>query len=336
MRSSVSSHTKLPARTVLSRPVIAGWRMTAREIAQYNRYVGLDTTEINGLLPWLAPGPPNEAWRNYVSLAASEGPDLGRLYYELALTISQFGGFVGYKPDGDIDVWKHGGSGVKAILATMDAIRRDAKLPGIDIHSDYDRQLAHYFINVPFGSQRLAMLKELASPSARHVFSTQLASARRADGSYCFNALHMAGLAAAHPLSFGQDPPFLKKAALLLMTMEIALNQLGGKAVALIPPAADYRLPQILEGLGVLRFDAALESKIQNGHVFGLRDPEVCAIRAMTIEAIGHIKLRYEDRYGLNITCAELDGRLYLLSRNHQLMTRASMKPHILVATAAF
>ena len=39
---------------------------------------------------------------------------------------------------------------------------------------------------------------------------------------------------------------------------------------------------------------------------------------------------------GRETTCAEIDGLLYLLSRNRPLMTRTTMKPHMLVATAAF
>ena len=122
----------------------------------------------------------------------------------------------------------------------------------------------------------------------------------------------------------------------LLMTMEIALNQLGAKAKALTLPPADYRIPQILEGLGILRFSDALSAKISEGHVFRITDPEVRAIRAQTVEAVGHIKAAYEHQHGTDITCADLDGLLYLLSRNRPLMMRASMKPHMLVATAAF
>lgn len=310
--------------------------MTSEDIAASRRHVTIDVDRIPALLPWLTPGPPNEAWRSYIGPVDPSAPDLGRIFFELALTISQFGGFIGYRPDGTLETWKRDGSGVKAILATMTAIRDAKKLPGIDISDDHDRELAHLLIDTPFASQRLAMLKEVGTPQARRFFDRHLQTARRRDGSYCFNVLHMVGLACRFPKSFGEDPVFFKKASLLLMTMEIALNQLGAKAKALTLPPADYRIPQILEGLGILRFNDALCAKISDGHVFRITDPEIRAIRAMTVEAVGHIKAGYERQHHASITCAELDGLLYLLSRNRPLMTRASMKPHMLVATAAF
>lgn len=319
-----------------TRPIIAGWRMTNDDIAASRRHVTIDARNIQALLPWLTSGPPNEAWRSYISAVDPVAPDLGRIFFELALTISQFGGFIGYRPDGTLETWKRDGSGVKAILATMTAIRDAKKLPGIDIRGDHDRELAHFLIDTPFASQRLAMLKEVGSHEARHYFDRHLKAARCRDGSYCFNVLHMVGLACRFPRSFGEDPVFYKKASLLLMTMEIALNQLGAKAKALTLPPADYRIPQIFEGLGILRFSDALSAKISGGHVFRITDPEVRAIRAQTVEAVGHIKAAYEHQHGTDITCADLDGLLYLLSRNRPLMTRASMKPHMLVATAAF
>jgi hypothetical protein len=310
--------------------------MTAEQVQSKRRHVTICPDNIPELLPWLAPGPPNQAWRSYVSPLDATAPDTSRLFFELALTISQFGGFIGYRADGTVDSWKRDGSGIKALLATMDEIRAAKKLPGIDITEDYDRELAHFFIRTPFGKQRLDMLKEVGTPMARRYFHELLLCARRRDGSYRFNVLHMKGLACRFPLSFGEDPVFHKKASLLLMTLEIALNQLGATAVAETLPPADYRIPQILEGLGILKFSDDVSRKINTGHIFKLEDPEVHAIRAATVEAVGLIKARYEQQHGKEISCAELDGLLYLLSRNRPLMARTTMKPHMLVATAAF
>ncbi len=319
-----------------AKPIIPGWRMTAEQVQSARHYVTISADHIPEILPWLAPGPANEAWRGYVSAVDLAAPDTGRLFFELALTISQFGGFVGYRSDGEIDTWKRDGSGVKAILATMSEIRAARKLPGIDLADRYDRELAHFFIRVPFGKQRLDMLTEVGTPMARRYFHHLLAIAKGRDGSYRFNVLHMTGLACRFPLSFGEDPVFYKKASLLLMTMEIALNQLGAKAIAETLPPADYRIPRILEGLGILKFSDEVSRKVKDGHVFRLEDPEVHAIRAATVEAVGLIKARYEQQHGRETTCAEIDGLLYLLSRNRPLMTRTTMKPHMLVATAAF
>lgn len=316
--------------------LVPGWKLTPAERAALSTSVRVDTNQIDAIMPWLAPGLPNEAWRAYVSPVDPISPDLPRLFYELALTISQFGGFIAHGSDGGLVTWKREGSGVKAILATMDAIRAARKLPQIDLTQDFERELAHFFIRTTFGAQRLDMLLEVGREGSPRFFRNMLELARRRDGTYRFTTLHMKGLACRFPTAFGEDPMFYKKASLLLMTMEIALNQLGHTAVAETLPPADYRIPQILEGLGILRFSTELSDKVARGFVFRIDDPHVRAIRAMTVEAVGLIKATYEAQHDKNISCAELDGLLYLLSRNQPLMSRATMKPHMLVATHAF
>lgn len=315
---------------------IPGWRITSAEVAAHSCSVRIDTNQIPELLEWLNPGPPNKTWQSYVTPLDPIEPDLPGLFFELALTVSQFGGFVAHSSEGNVLTWKKDGSGVKAILATMHAIRAERKLPQIDIKHHIERELAHFFIRTPFGKERLDMLLEIGQSRSPAFFRHTLQTARRQDGSYRFNSLHMQGLACRFPLSFGEDPVFYKKASLLLMTMEIALNQLGHKAIAETLPPADYRIPQILEGLGILQFSDELSAKVTRGHIFRIDDPQVLAIRAMTVEAVGMIKSAYEKQRSRTITCAELDGLLYLLSRNRPLMNRATMKPHMLVATHAF
>jgi hypothetical protein len=322
--------------TLPERQILAGWNLAAHRAYIDLASVSIDRDRIPSLLPWLAPGEPNTAWRSYVSPLHGPEADLPRLFYELALTISQFGGFIAHAADGKLITWKRDGSGIKAILATIDAIRRDRKLPQIDIHRDLEKELAHYFIRTAFAKERLDIMLEVGTPQSLRFFRNLLTLARRRDGTYRFNVLHMQGLASRFPLAFGEDHLFNKKASLLLMTMEIALNQLGYVAIAETLPPADYRIPQILEGLGILRFSPALSEKVADGHVFHIDDPDVRTIRAMTVEAVGLIKAAYEERHGRAVSCAELDGALYLLSRNRALMGSSHMKSHILVTTAAF
>ena len=316
--------------------IIPGWCLTPGRRAEYERHVTIDANAITRLLPWLQPGPVNAAWRSYVGPVCDPAPDLARLFYELGLTISQFGGFVAHHGDGRVVTWKRDGSGIKALLATMDTIRAQRKLPQIDLVDGLEDALAPHFIRVPFGKERMDMLIQVGQPTAPQYFRNLLALARRRDGTYRFNALHMKGLACRFPLAFGEDPLFYKKASLLLMTMEIALNQLGQRAIAETLPPADYRIPQILEGVGILSFSPDVTRQIADGHVFRLDNACVHAIRAMTVEAVGLIKTAYEAHHRRPVSCAELDGVLYLLSRNRDLMAQRTMKPHMLVATHAF
>lgn len=316
--------------------LLPAWKLTAHRDHIDVDSVSIDQERISSLLPWLETAPPNTAWRGYVSTVDPINPDLPRLFYELALTISQFGGFISHAGDGEIVSWKREGSGIKAILGTLDAIRSARKLPQLDITESMERELAHFFIRTSFGKERLDIMLEVGTPQSPPFFRNLLNLARRRDGSYRFNVLHMKGLSCRFPLAFGVDPVFHKKSSLLLMTMEIALNQLGHKAIAETLPPADYRIPQILEGLGILRFAPELSDKIASGHVFRIDDPHVRTIRAMTVEAVVMIKKAQEERLGRNVSCAELDGLLYLLSRNQRLMADAGRKPHMMVATHAF
>lgn len=335
MQQRVSSS----AKPTIRRPLIEGWRVSAAEIAAFAEHVTLDLDRISELLPWLAPGPPNDAWRSYVSPEAADGRDLGRLFQELAITIAQFGGGIAFGPEGCPMALKHEGSFIKAILKILHAIQDDRKLPGIHISPEAVRkELAPYLIDLPFASARLAMMQELASPQSPTVLATVLNNARRRDGTFRFSCLHMIGLALCLPRSFGNDAPFYKKASLLLMTMEIALNQLGFNALAITPPPADYRIPHILSSsrFRILRYSKALAERIEAGHVFHAADPEPRAIRAMTVEAAGHIRAAYVQRFERSITPGELDGMLYLLSRNQALMPTKALHAHMMVATPAF
>ncbi len=296
----------------------------------------IDRTAIPALLPWLGIASSAGAWRDYVGEVTASPDGLARLFHELALTVSQFGGFIGHRSDGSLRVWKHDGSGIKAILGVMAAIRRDRLRPGIDISDGVECRLAAYLIGAPFASERIAMMSELAQDGARRSFSDLLASARRQDGSYVFTALHMMTLRTVFPKCFGGDGAFSKKASLLLMTMEIALKDLGFAAKSFTVPPADYRIPQVLEGLGVLRFHNVLASEIEQGRVFRQGDVQVRAIRRATVEAVTAIGEALAQQTGRAISTAELDSRLYLLSRNPALMSARSMKPHMLVATLAF
>lgn len=327
---------RFQVRRIVFAPSAGGWRSTACSLVSRIPLVRVEPRAIAAALPWIVAGPRPTAWRDYVGEVALSADGLVTLFHELALTISQFGGFIGYRSDGTLRVWKRDGSGVKAILHVMDAIRRDGVRPGLDICNDVVRRLAPYFLDVPFAAERLAMLAELARPAARACFECILKSARRSDGSFVFHVLHMMQLRTELPLSFGGDGAFSKKASLLLMTMEIALRDLGYRASAYTVPPADYRVPQILEGLGVLILSPALAAQIEGGRVFPGHAPEVHAIRRATVDAVSRIGKALVQRSGQTVSTAELDSRLYLLSRNTALMSGRRMKPHMLVATKAF
>ena len=323
-----------PPRIAVAAPIV--WQTAADALVRSGEHVTVHAEAISALLSLLKASTDHSYWRDYVSPVDRNRPDIGSLCYELALTISQFGGFIHYRSDGSTDSWKLAGSGVKAILATMAEIRAARKLPGIDIHEDFDRELAHFLIDKPFGRERLAMMKEIAQYSSPAFFVRMVSATRSRAGQFHFNGTHVLGLASRLPRCFGEDGEFYKKASLLFMTMEIALGQLGYAATAATIPPADYRIPQILESFGILRFTPALSQKLGRKMVFCLNAPEVRAMRAATVQAVGLIKIAFEKHSGAPVSSAALDGMLYMLSRDKAVMQSAAMKPHMQVATLAF
>lgn len=313
------------------------WQTTADEIlARTAGLADVHPERIPDLLPHLAGSTNHDYWEAYVGPFDRARPDVARIAYEIAITLSQCGGFFHYGSEGVIEAWRKDESGVKALLDTMARIRADRKLPGIDVQQQIPEVLAYYFIDKPFPMQRLAMLEEIGQPGASTYISDLISGARNGDGAYHFNDAHVWSLASRFPLCFGADPDFHKKASLYFMTMEIALTKLGYPATSSTTPPADYRIPQILEGFGILAFAPHVARQLSANHIFRRDDPAVRAIRAATIKAVGLIRSHYQAETGEALSTAHLDGMLYQLSRNENVMRARPFKPFMRVLTLAF
>lgn len=105
------------------------------------------------------------------------------------------------------------------------------------------------------------------------------------------------------PKSYKDD--YCKKIQLSLYEISDELKDLIIKCD--ITVAADYQLPKVLEGLGVLSYNYELKSKIDNKELINEDSPEELAIRAATILACDLIK----DK--LNISTQLLDRYLWLI-----------------------
>ncbi len=104
-----------------------------------------------------------------VTLARSMSPrpDMARLFFELALTISQFGGFVGHREDGPYKMWKLAGIWHQGHIAD-DGWHTERRQSARRRHHIGFRSRARPLL--PEGtiwSARLEMLKEVAAPSSR-------------------------------------------------------------------------------------------------------------------------------------------------------------------------
>jgi hypothetical protein len=314
-------------------PATASWLQACEEIFARQNHVTIHREKISKLQGVMAQHPITfDYWTTYVSPVDRQNPNIKNLFFEMAMTVSQFGGFVYYAPDGKIKRWKQEGSGVKALIATIQDMREKKVLPYINLSNAAEFETRAIPIlfqhSASFVNERVSMFKEFLTGDAYHDLTSLIDSARKADGSYVFTQEHVEQLAERFPVSYGGDSPFYKKASLLFMMMEIALNDLGIPSHSLTIPPSDYRLPQILEAHGVLAFGDDLSQKLNKCTPLPLNSQEARAIRAATVIAVTDIQKATGTRL------SEVDARLYMMSRQPSVMAQA--KPHMIVPTMNF
>lgn len=96
--------------------------------------------------------------------------------------------------------------------------------------------------------------------------------------------------AIASLLPSGYEDPFLKKAQLCLWMAKGMLEQRGFPAPSVeVTCFADYQVPKVLRGLGVLSYGEGLASLVDSGSILEENSPEEIAIRAATVVACERI-----------------------------------------------
>lgn len=116
----------------------------------------------------------------------------------------------------------------------------------------------------------------------------------------------------------GFDVWFLKRAQLMSKMLKDYFNGEGighFKDMDKLTLFADYRLPQILNTLGILVYSTNLEEKLSNEVEILSGSPEEIEIRAATVQAGELMKLELAKKIP-SITCANIDTFLWLKSRN--------------------
>lgn len=110
------------------------------------------------------------------------------------------------------------------------------------------------------------------------------------------------------PLSYAD--PYLKKIQLALYEISHVYNAHGIENESNITVAADYQLPKVLEGMGVLEYSEDLSKKIDNFDLIEEGSKEEKALRAATILACNEISKKHK------ISIPALD-RVLWLGRNN-------------------
>lgn len=270
-------------------------------------------------------------WEAYLSTDAKNGaPDITCIFFEFALICAQQGGFIYEGTDGQPAKWALNGSGAAAMVAKFDEIRAAKALPCIDIQDERDlrSKLIPLLADVPFADERLAMFGEFVKPETYAALDQLVTSRKDAKtGSYHLDFAFAEQAAALFPESFATDP--FRKKIILAVLMTAAHAQTRGVDITTdVPVASDYVLPQVLEGLGILKLSPNLEAKITAKTAFNENSADVRAVRAATIVACEELSRKSGAR------AQDIDGFLWLAGRDPAV--KPKLKPAINVYTTWF
>lgn len=295
----------------------------ARDIVTQSPHVSIDAERVKALAATFKQASKPPSWNDYISDAAkADPPDMTRVLFEMALICAQQGGFITPDENGAPQKWNVGGSGAAAMLKKMDELRKAHVIPGVDFHDPalVAEKMGPLLADAPMARERLAMFAEFAQPGVYEQLDRLVKAAREPEsGRYNFDFDFINDMAALFPQSFAADP--FRKKAILSVLMTAAHAESRGVAVATdAPVAADYVLPQVLEGLGVLKIPEELREKLVKREGFDENDPVVRDIRAATITACANLASASGARP------QDIDSHLWLAGRD------PAVKPKLLPA----
>lgn len=332
----------MPSSNAPALKSVAAFIADCEKIALASPHVSIDMDKLTSLAQTFNTVSSAPSWGNYISReAATTYPvNVTRVLFEMAMICAQQGGFITPDDNGVPQKWNINGSGAAAMLQKMTEIRDAKALPGIDITdaAELRAALAPHLANVPFAEARQHMFAEFAAPETYAALDALVKGAHdRSTNTYNFDFDFINKAADLFPQSFAADP-FRKKIILaVLMTASFAHAQAANDTLrdmspAVIttnaPVAADYVLPQVLEGLGVLKLSDRLRDQLVNKTGFSEDAGVVRDLRAATI----HICDLLSAMSGKSPQ--DIDAHLWLAGRDPAV--KPILKPAINVYTTWF
>lgn len=157
--------------------------------------------------------------------------------------------------------------------------------------------------DIPNVEARIEILKESLNPSQKLLLRALCAKAFKSDV-VSFELVEK--IIDFMPKSFGD--PYMKKVQLAVYEAIAYWNMVKGTKIALeeLTVAADYQLPKVLEGMGVIVYSEALKKTIANHGLIKSDSEEELAIRSATIVACEKIRRFF------NVSVPALDRFLWL------------------------
>ena len=180
---------------------------------------------------------------------------------------------------------------------------------------------------VPLLDERARILRELGQVLLEKFQGQATRLFQAADGS----AVGLVHLLTSHFPSFrdqavyrGQSVYFHKRAQILAADLHEAFGGQGWGALADIDRLtafADYKLPQVLRHLGILRYDAQLAERVDAHRELPAGSPEEIEIRAHTVWAVELLRRELERR-DTRLRAFELDRLLWHLGQRDEFRAK--------------
>ncbi len=248
-------------------------------------------------------------WKDYLH-PESCNLDISEAFFDLAVNASQNAGYY-YERDGVMQKWEKEGSGAAALVELHQEFYAQGIMPRLTFYADLQALEKEVFVrDLPFAEIRTKIYQEFANvckaKSLETEFNTQC-KAKDKDA-YHFSFESIVRIAQIFSNGFGEDP-FLKKAFLLPILFAGYAHAKGIEVTMDTCAPADYRLPQTLNNIGILRLSDDLIDRIE---AKTLTPEDVDAIRAATVVAVNVIRELRPD-----LQMHHIDGELWFAGRKN-------------------
>ena len=263
-------------------------------------------------------------WLNAAPFGFDKMTDIEKLNFLLVFNSISFRYWGNPKWTVEYQGEKHDGSWAMVVCIRR-AIDEDKPILDAKYRADFSREvfadILRGSIEIPLLDERFNITKEIASTLERKYDGQFGRIIELAEG----DALKLLELVISNFPSFAdvtrykdKDVFFYKRAQLLVADIHQIFDGKGYgnlKNVEEITACADYKLPQILRGFGILKYSASLAEKIDQKVSIQKDSKEEIEIRANTIWAVELIKEALQKQ-GKNYSSFEINDHIWLLSQD--------------------
>jgi len=112
---------------------------------------------------------------------------------------------------------------------------------------------------------------------------------------------------------YGREVKFLKRAQILVADLKGAMGDdplVAFHDLDQLSAFADYKIPQVLEGQGVLRYSPSLQTCLERGEKLPAGGPQEVEIRSAMVWAVELLRREIHD-LGLELAAHQLDSMLW-------------------------